>query len=669
MSQLNRVEVIEHTWIKMSDGVRLSSKIWLPIDDLKNPVPAILEFIPYRKRDSYAIRDHSNHYWFAERGYACLRPDMRGHGDSEGLMTDEYSPREQQDTLELIEWIAKQPWCNGNVGMMGLSWGGIASLQAAMNQSKHLKAIVPVGSSLDRYYDDGGYLVGGYPGQGLGWGGIMFGYCIRPPDPKVVGKDWRDMWFERLNKTPMFAEKWLSHQLRDETWTQGSVCENYSSINTPVLGFSGWNDCWPNTMIRLLENINSCCRVVSGPWGHVYPNLGGPGPMIGFLQLALKWWDYWLKGIENNILNELPEFCAFIQESHVPDPHANSRPGRWVREIEWPSKNIETKSYYLHDGKLEINPLERELGLTLCSPLTLGLSTGEYMPVSGTAELPQEQKYDDKASICFDTSPLLNSIEILGTSFVNIRLSCNSDNGIIAARLCDISPEGNSTLITFGILNLKLREGREKNTSINPGQHMDVIVRLNDTGWSIKKGHQLRLALSSQLWPMAWPTSEQSILNVDLKFCKLNLPVRTPYSNESLNNFLEEPVAAKPIPHRILTPEHEKRTVKKNIDTGQVVYDVYNYGSDVYFSEIDLRYGSFNSQHYLIREGEPLSARNVYKSAFKFSRNGWDVKTKSEMTVTCDESHFFLKAKVMAYEDKNEVFSRDWNLKIPRDVY
>ncbi|PZU81895.1 MAG: peptidase S15 [Shinella sp.] len=665
---VNEIEIIEHVWIEMSDGVRLSAKIWLPVNATHAPVPAVLEFIPYRKRDAYAIRDHRNHAWFAARGYAGIRPDMRGHGDSEGIMLDEYSPREQQDAVEVIEWLSQQPWCSGNVGMMGLSWGGIASMQAAIRQPAALKAIIPVGSSVDRYYDDGGYLVGGYPGQGLGWGGVMFGYCIRPPDPMVVGDAWRDMWFERLEKTPMLAEIWLSHQLRDATWKQGSVCEDFDKINVPVLGVSGWNDCWPNTMARLLENINAPCRVVSGAYGHVYPNLGGPGPSIGFLQLALDWWDYWLKGIDNGVM-DAPLFLAFLQDSHDPDPNPTERPGRWVGEKAWPTLNVTNRLFGLKPGVL-LDDASNSCGtVTICSPMTLGLKTGEYMPISGVAELPQNQSGDDAQSACFDSEMLTQPLDLLGTTLLHLRLSSDCTSGLIAARICDVAPSGASTLISYGVLNLKQRDGREYVAEINPGENMDVTVRLNDTGWSLKPGHRLRLALSSQLWPMAWPVAERAELSLELAACYLELPVRVQEAGGEIEHPFAAPEAADPPAHEVVSPVVGSRHIHQNIETGETVYEVLSNGGKIKFESIDLTYGSTNSQRYSITEGDPLSARNEYLASFSFQRDGWDVRTESELICTCDASHFILKGRIAAFERNEQVYERLWNVKVPRTVF
>ena len=668
LDKVNKIEIIEHVWINMSDGVRLSAKIWMPIDIKSQPVPAILEIIPYRKRDSYALRDHANHAWLAAHGYACIRPDMRGHGDSEGIMLDEYSKREQQDTIEVINWLARQPWCTGKVGMMGLSWGGIASLQAAVKQPPALKAIIPVGSSVDRYYDDAGYLVGGYPGQGLGWGGIMAGYCIRPPDPAIVGKEWEKIWLKRLEKTPLFIEKWLNHQLRDETWIEGSVCEHFEKIKTPVLGISGWNDCWPNTMIRLMENIKAPITAVSGPWGHVYPNLGGPGPKIGFLQLALDWFDKWLKSSQTNEANE-NKFLAYIQSSHIPDQDATDRPGFWVSEPKWPSKNSIHKHYYLNGSKLCERQSKISEQAEICSPLTLGLSTGEYMPISGVEELPADQSRDDALSVFFETDELLRPTCILGTTKVHLKVSSNCTHGIIAVRLCDVSPDRKSTLITYGIINLKLREGREKLTKIVPDEFMDITVRLNDTGWQLQKGHRIRLSISSQLWPMAWPQPEKTKLTLELNSCLLEVPIFNTSKKYRTEELFSKPEEAAPLPHKVIKEGFGSREITRNNTTGELVYDVIHDGGELHFTDINLIYGSNNSQHYIIKDNDPLSAKIIYVADFKFLRENWHVETKSILTVTCDRDSFFLKANISGLENNNVVFSRDWNVKVPRLVY
>ena len=148
------MKIVEHALIPMSDGCNLSAKVWIPDKAEQNPVPAILEYIPYRKRDFKAVRDAQTYAYFAEHGYAGVRVDIRGSGESEGVLRDEYLQQELDDGLEILRWIAAQPWCNGNVGMIGISWGGFNGIQLAALQPPELKAVVSVASSDHRYSDD-----------------------------------------------------------------------------------------------------------------------------------------------------------------------------------------------------------------------------------------------------------------------------------------------------------------------------------------------------------------------------------------------------------------------------------------------------------------------------------------------------------------------------------
>ena len=142
------VREIEHAWIPLSDGTRLAARIWLPEDAEQNPVPGILEYLPYRKSDGTAVRDSVHHPYFAGHGYASIRVDIRGSGDSEGVLLDEYLPREQEDALEVLSWIAAQPWSTGKVGLYGKSWGGFNGLQVAAHQPPELKAVISLCASL-----------------------------------------------------------------------------------------------------------------------------------------------------------------------------------------------------------------------------------------------------------------------------------------------------------------------------------------------------------------------------------------------------------------------------------------------------------------------------------------------------------------------------------------
>ncbi len=177
------VSVSEHVWIPLSDGCRLGARLWLPEDAARAPVPAILEYIPYRKRDGTRGRDDPMHGYFAAHGYAAVRVDMRGSGESDGQLADEYLRQEQDDALEVIAWIARQPWCSGRVGMQGKSWGGFNALQVAARRPPALKAIITTFSTDNRYTDDIHYMGGCLLNDNLWWGSIMLAYQSRPLDP------------------------------------------------------------------------------------------------------------------------------------------------------------------------------------------------------------------------------------------------------------------------------------------------------------------------------------------------------------------------------------------------------------------------------------------------------------------------------------------------------
>src|SRR6056297_2192765 len=190
----HKILVLENEWIPMPDGVRLAARIWLPESARSTPVPAILEYIPYRKRDSMRSRDTQIYTYFAGHGYAGVRVDIRGSGDSQGVLEDEYLARELEDGMGILNWLEKQPWCNGRVGIMGISWGGFNGLQLASMRPRQLGAIITACSTDDRFADDVHRMGGCLLGDNLSWASTMFAYNSCPPDPEIVGEKWREMW-------------------------------------------------------------------------------------------------------------------------------------------------------------------------------------------------------------------------------------------------------------------------------------------------------------------------------------------------------------------------------------------------------------------------------------------------------------------------------------------
>ncbi|MEE9157577.1 MAG: CocE/NonD family hydrolase, partial [Gammaproteobacteria bacterium] len=499
------VNEIEFERIPLNDGVHLSCRYWLPEDAHKNAVPAILEYIPYCTRDGTAARDEAMHPYFAGHGYAAVRVDIRGSGESEGVLLDEYLELEQDDALEVIAWIAEQPWCDGNVGMMGKSWGGFNGLQVAARRPPALKCIITVFSTDDRYADDVHYIGGCMATQNAEWAFVMFPAMARPPDPALVGDCWRDMWQQRIEAGEPWVIPWLEHQRRDAYWKHGSVCENYSDIEIPVYAIGGWADPYSNPIPRLMAGLNAPCKGLIGPWGHQYMHQAMPNPKMGYMDEAMLWWDHWLKSEDTGLMNE-PAYRVWVQDSVRPAACHHERPGHWANESGWPSSGIEAAILHLNNGTLDLQAGDDEC-ISIRSPQT----TGQCTPFLGSCgagepEDPVDQRPDDATSACFDGAVLEEAISILGAPVVNLDVASDQENAFVCVRLNEVLPSGESLQISYGILNLTHRASHEFPEALEPGKRYSVRVQLNDIAHTFASGSRIRIALSTAFWPIVWPS-------------------------------------------------------------------------------------------------------------------------------------------------------------------
>jgi uncharacterized protein len=630
------VREIEHILIPLRDGTDLAARIWLPVDAETNPVPAILEYLPYRKRTGTYDRDALTHPYLAGHGYAGVRVDIRGSGESDGLLFDEYALQEQDDALEVIAWLAAQPWCSGAVGMMGISWGGFNALQVAARRPPALKAIITICSTDDRYRDDVHTMGGAVLRAGFGWASFLFGAMCNPPDPALVGDRWRALWLERLNNLPLFLETWLRHPWRDAYWKHGSVCEDYAAIACPVFAVGGWTDGYTNAIPRLLEHLSVPRKGLIGPWAHAYPHFALPGPPVGFLQEALRWWDHWLKGIDTGVMDE-PMLRAWMTESVAPATFHETLPGRWIAEPAWPPANHTLHSLHLTDGGLQPDGT----GLTprpVCSPLTMGKHGGAWCPFGRGGDQAGDQQEDDAQSLVFDTAPLAARTEILGAPVVTLQVAADRKLAILVVRLCDVHPDGRSLRVSFGILNLCHRDGYEAPAPLAPGQRYRVCIRLNDAGSVFPPGHRIRVAISTGYWPMIWPSPEKA--TVTLFGGTLELPVR--------------PATADALPP---LPGPESAAPEPTTDLGQGVLRIDRLG---------LELGGQSSFDVHLDEDDALSAVFEMRQSQTVSRGAWRIGIETQLRMSCTQDAFRLLASVRATEADSEVCRREWDRSVPR---
>jgi putative CocE/NonD family hydrolase len=667
------VREIEQTWIPMSDGCRLAARLWLPETAERAPVPAVIEYIPYGKRIGTRDRDEAMHRWFAGHGIAALRIDLRGSGESEGVLRDEYLPEEQEDGVEAIRWVAAQPWCTGAVGLIGKSWGGFNALQIAARRPPELRGIVTVCSTDDRYADDVHYMGGCLLNDSLWWGATFFQLVVQPPDPALVGEDWRAMWLGRLEAAEPHPLRWLQHPLRDLYWKQGSVCEDYGAIACPVFAVGGWADGYKNAIPRLLAGLRVPRRALIGPWGHAYPHDARPGPSIGFLQEALRWWHSCL-GEDGRSSGPSrarsgasePAYRVWMPESVPAGYRGDDRPGRWVAETSWPSPRIANRVFHMAPGRLADTAASDRL--VIASPQTAGSASKSWL-VAGL----QDQREDDAHSLCFDSEPLAERMEILGAPEVRLVVASDRPAAFLVARLCDVAPDGSSTRVSYGALNLTHRAGHESWQPLEPGQPVEVTVRLNDVAHAFPPGHRVRLALSNACWPLIWPSPEPARLTLLTERSTFSLPVRPPDPGDADLRAFEPPQQARSSEWSALGHGGHSR----HVETDPVSRDIitrtrsgFDGDGRVALSRLaaaeGIEGGDGTATELRIHPDDPLRAQASMLQRTELGRGPWRVSVETEIRIRCTRHDFIVEARLDAWEGPERVFHRCWDERVLR---
>ena len=662
------VKTVENIFIPLKDGTKLAAKMWLPEDSEQNPVPVILEYIPYRKRDGTRTRDQGLHMYFAGHGYASVRLDIRGTGDSEGLIEDEYTVQEQLDGCEAIAWLAKQSWCDGQVAMIGISWGGFNGLQIAARQPPALKTIITVGSTDDRYATDIHWVGGCLSKDNFDWSSTMFAHNDLPPDPEIVGESWRDMWMERIKHNQPWIINWLKHQRRDTYWKQGSVCEDFSKIKIPVYAVSGWADNYSESVPRLLASLKGPRLGLVGPWAHSYPFDATVAPAIGWLQEAIRWFDHWLKHKDTGIMKE-PMYRAWMQDSVPPKTAYLERPGRWVGETQWPSPRIVHEKCYLNFSGILASKKTAPKKIGICSPLWVGLGAGEVGRYGEDAEWAGDQREDDGGSLVFTGKLLTKPLEILGAPQVHLEFSSDKPQALVCVRLNDVAPDGRSTRVTVGFLNLTHRDGHEHATALKSDRTYSAIVDLDDIAHSFPKGHRIAVSISTVYWPIAWPSPELATLTITTGKSFLDLPVRPKNARDAKLRKFGPPIQAEETPS-ITHPQKIKnrRTVTRDLLSGLMTVDFPRWTGKREMPDIGQTFTSECLSRYEIIDGDPLSARTITDFRVELARKDTTIVHHSRGTLTCDAKNFIVEMNLEIQENGKTLFERKWHERIKRDM-
>lgn len=665
----------------MSDGLALSANLWLPepLAGGTGPTtfPAILEMIPYRKDDWRAATDESRGEYLAARGYAFCRLDVRGTGSSPGIALDEYTARETQDGAETVEWLAAQPWCSGKVGMWGISYGGFTAIQVALLHPPHLAAIVPMMATDDRYTDDVHYLGGCATVSELSQYAVSMVGMNALPARRAFADDavaWRTAWLDRLEHTPVWLFEWLRQQHDGPYWRQGSLAPSWERLTTPTFLIGGWMDEYVDAALRMLERCtNAPRRALIGSWVHDTPDEAYPGPNVDWLHELVRFFDHWLKGAENGLMDE-PALIAFRHEWAEPEPFPAGWPGEWIAEPAWPPADAAERVLHLAAGD---EPLRgRLVDRPPASPgverfrhratigTRAGLSWGAGGPPNGVA---RDLRPDDVLVPSFTSAPLDADLDVLGSARVELAWESPVPVATAVVRLEDVAPDGTPFQVSAGILNLTHRSSHEHPEPLEPGALTPVRIAMRATAHRFAAGHRIRLSVASAMWPVVWPSpfpAEYALHLGGANGARLSLP--------SLP--IGRPTTALPA-FKTTAPdlreigayagEPPRWEIVEDVIAGSVTVRTSEFGTSTLPDGVSTLHAG-EALEMTASDARPAEASMRNEVVYRLRQDGVAIEVEADGLTTASATHFRMEVRLRVRLDGESLFNRTWDESIPR---
>ncbi|NVJ97330.1 MAG: CocE/NonD family hydrolase [Alphaproteobacteria bacterium] len=650
--------------IEMPDGATLAADIYFPHGyNTGQSHPVLLEYLPYRKTESRGYRA-SVYDYFLRRGYVVVRVDIRGTGNSQGrVIPYEYSDIELNDGEAVIGWLSRQPWSTGNVGMFGISWGGFNAIQLAMRNPPALKAFVALMATEDLYREDVHYIDGIMHTDSWMMSNDLDNSLPGAPN-YLLDDDWLHNRFEA--EPSVFT--YMRHQRDGAFWRRASALGRQGKIKVPGLHIGGWYDGYRNSIPRMLEHAGAPTKAIIGPWDHEFPHDAVRAPQIEWRHEAVRWFDHWLKGIDDGVLKE-PKLAVFMRHGHPPNDDISAISGAWRWEAGWPVEDAEvTRMFPTGDHSLSGNSSDLAQH-KLSYKASVGLEGGGPVMWWGSFA-PDQQKMDDH-SLVYDSAALSEPLGILGHANVQLQVSASASRANWIVRLSDIAPDGSVTQITGAAINGTHRFSASDPTDIVPGEVFPLDIKLHVTSWVFRPGHRIRLAVSNAMWPMLWPTPYPMETTLMLGEGKswLDLPV-VPVMAASAPEFEEPEVSPELSGFGAL--EAGNTTGFAEIDTiykDKVTGEVYGFAKNASTYRYPWGTSQFEEKiEHRTSDENPAKTSVFGNYAVTKKVTGRTLRVEQDVTFSSDAENFrlifvrrFLENGVLRYEKTwDEIFPRDF---------